>query len=299
MALRNATQTAATVAHEVSGDTAVLDRPTVAVGSAAHLFEDTDDVGATTPGEVIDNETGEAAPPQPAAAPAPTSTSTAVAAAPAKTALDTVVRRAITADTMIRQIKWAIPEEELTILTQSGSPFPRITVGPDGFSVDKTKSLGRKIEIELVSWNPVWYITSGEQTKNPEADKAFRISYNKDTLRDGEGSIDAYVAKLRDVDGYKNAKSKAYTEIYATLVRYIQTDDDGNAKTVEIPEDSRRIHQLSLSPQSGAQWGVFQLEQGMRKAQGGADGIKVVATSERKVDNKGNIFGRAIFGVKW
>ena len=97
----------------------------------------------------------------------------------------------LTAGTAIKQLQNAIPTTELENL--GIGVFPRITVGLDGFSRDKTKELGKKIAIEVLSWSYVWLVTAGEQ--NEEANRLIRTSYDGKNLKGGEGSVTRTVAR--------------------------------------------------------------------------------------------------------
>jgi hypothetical protein len=165
--------------------------------------------------------------------------------------------------------------------------FPRITVGLDGFSFDKTNDLGNIIRIEVLSWNYVWLVTTGEQN-DTEANKLIRTSYDGVNLKGGEGLISDYVAKLR-ADEYDKAGSKQYVEIYANL---LWSEERG-----EVTEDLQKIHQISVSPQSVGKWGAFNLETKMRKMKGILDSHVLTLTGKKK-SLGANKFGVIEFSVK-
>ena len=165
--------------------------------------------------------------------------------------------------------------------------FPRITVDQGGFSEDKTKELGKAIKIELLSWNYVTLITTGEKD-NKEADKLIRNSYDHVNVT-GEGcTVDEYIARLRE-QGYEKAGSKKYVEIYANL---LWTSNGGAV----APEDVRMV-QLSLSPQSVSQWQRYLLESRMKSAKGLPVPTEITIGSVRKTLNS-NTFGIMNFGAK-
>ena len=188
----------------------------------------------------------------------------------------------LTAGTAIKQLQNAIPTTELENL--GIGVFPRITVGLDGFSRDKTKELGKKIAIEVLSWSYVWLVTTGEQN-NDEANKLIRTSYDGKNLKGGEGAVDEYVKYLKS-EGYDKATVKQYAEVYSNLV---WTEAGGDVKA-----DEQEIVQVSLSPQSVGQWGRFLLESGLRKAKGVEDSNIVTLTQEKRVIGS-NKFGISTF----
>lgn len=165
--------------------------------------------------------------------------------------------------------------------------FPRVTVGLDGFSIDKTKDLGKKIKIEILSWNYVWLVTTGEQN-DTEANKLIRTSYDGINLKGGEGTVTDYVAHLKAED-YDKASCKQYVEIYANL---LWSEEKG-----DVPVEEQTIHQISLSPQSVGKWGAYNLESKMRKLKGFADTNIVVMEAEKKVLGP-NKFGVVKFSAK-
>ena len=188
----------------------------------------------------------------------------------------------LTAGTAIKQLQNAIPTTELENL--GIGVFPRITVGLDGFSRDKTKELGKKIAIEVLSWSYVWLVTTGEQN-NDEANKVIRTSYDGKNLKGGEGSVEDYVKYLKS-EGYDKAQTKQYAEVYANL---IWSEVGGDVKS-----DEQEIVQVSLSPQTVGQWGRYLLESGLRKAKGVEDSNIVTMTQEKRVIGN-NKFGIATF----
>ena len=188
----------------------------------------------------------------------------------------------LSAGTVIKQFQNAIPTTELENL--GIGVFPRVTVGLDGFSVDKTKELGKKIAIEVLSWSYVWLVTAGEP--GDEANKCIRTSYDGVNLKGGEGTVADYVKYLKEVDGYDKAQVKQYAEVYANL---IWTDLKG-----DVPADEQEIVQVSLSPQTVGQWGRFMLEAGLRRAKGMEDSNIVTMEQQKRVISN-NKFGIATF----
>lgn len=205
----------------------------------------------------------------------------------------TQVATSLSAGTALKQLQNAIPTDELENL--GIGVFPRITVGVDGFSQDKTKVLGTRIKFEVLSWSYVWLVTSGEQN-DAEANKVIRTSYDGVNLKAGEGTIADYVKYLKEVEGYDKAAVKQYAEVYANLLEY-EVLENKQFKTVSVEAEDQQIMQLSLSPQTVGQWGRFMLESGLRRAKGIADSNIVVANQQKKILGP-NTFGIAIFSVK-
>ena len=209
--------------------------------------------------------------------------------ASATRAIQAAASRAVTSplnkvSTTMEGLKDAIGADQLE--TMGIGVFPRITVGLDGFSIDKTKDLGKTIDIEVLSWNYVWLVTTGEQN-DTEANKLIRTSYDGVNLKGGEGTIVDYVAKLKG-DEYDKASSKQYVEIYAFLR---QSEELG-----VVPDDQQVIHQISVSPQSVGKWGAYNLETKVRKLKGIADSSLVTLTQEKKVIGP-NKFGVIVFSA--
>jgi hypothetical protein len=165
--------------------------------------------------------------------------------------------------------------------------FPRITVGLDGFSIDKSKDLGKQIKVEVLSWNYVWLVTTGEQNDS-EANKLIRTSYDGVNLKNGEGLVTDYVAHLKSEE-YDKATCKQYVEIYANL---LSSEEKG-----DVDPENQAIHQISVSPQSVGKWAAYQLETKMRKLKGIADSNIVVLNAEKKILGP-NKFGIINFAAK-
>jgi hypothetical protein len=156
-------------------------------------------------------------------------------------------------------------------------------VGLDGFSRDKTKELGKKIAIEVLSWSYLWMVTAGEQ--NEEANRLIRTSYDGKHLKGGEGSVEDYVKYLKS-EGYDKAAVKQYAEVYSNLL-WSEVGGD-------VAADEQEIVQVSLSPQSVGQWGRYLLESGLRKAKGIEDTNVITLEAQRRILGS-NKFGIATF----
>lgn len=275
MALRNAKNATAPVP---TGPTAAA--PATAPAAAqvtAPAFETEEPAANEATVSVIDT---------PAAGPSVTAPLTSATSTALTKPTGTALGASLSSNTALKGLQNAIGLQDLEAL--GFGVFPRITVGLDGFSIDKDKELGKKIKFEVLSWNYVWMVTTGEQN-NDEANKLIRTSYNGVNIK-GEGrTVEEYVKHLRDVEGYDKTSVKQYIEVYCNLV---WSETKG-----EVAPESQQIHQLSLSPQSVAQWGRYLLETGMRKVRGIEDTNIVFATQERKIIGA-NKFGVAHFSAR-
>jgi hypothetical protein len=247
----------------------------MALRNANAKFEDQEAGGAA----VADAPAASAAAPAPAAQAPKT---TAVATAP--TAGGALMASALKRNTALDDLQNVIDGSMLE--TMGFGAFPRVTVDTGGFAMDKTKPLGRKIEVELMSWNFVTLITTGEKD-NKEADKLIRSSYDGINVVGG-GTVEEYLKQLK-VDGYDKASTKKYIELYANLL--------WTAELGEVAPDDQRMVQISLSPQSVNRWGPFLLDARIRSSKGVAVSPRMVLGSERKTIGA-NTFGVVVFGDK-
>lgn len=188
-------------------------------------------------------------------------------------------------NTVLDEMQGAIGIDMLE--TMGYNAFPRITVDQGGFSENKTKFLGNKIQFELVSWNFVTLIGCNEQN-DKEADKLVRSSYDGVNLPNGGGTIDAYIASLK-AQGYEKANTKKYVEMYGDLV--------WTEKSGDVAAEDRKLCQLSVSPQSVAQWGPHLLN--ARRKQSKAVEVTPLLTLEAERKTIGaNTFGIINFAGK-
>lgn len=173
----------------------------------------------------------------------------AAAAQFAKTRELVLSKMGVKRDVAVRVIQNAIPTAELE--NMGAGVFPRVTVGLDGFSKDDA-DLGKVIGVKLYSWSYLTLVTTGEQD-DETANKLVRGSYDGVNLKGNEGTVAAYIEKLKDE--YPKACSKQYIEAYGMLV-YSSADGD-------IPPDEYEMVQVSLPPTSVGQWSRFMIEQGI------------------------------------
>lgn len=253
--------------------TPAADAATTTTTPAAGRFEEMEGDTTTT---LEADEDGVTTPP-------PAATTTAV------TAPKPNLPSPLSSKTAMKGLQWAIPASDLEMM--GIGVFPRITVGLDGFSRDKETELGKRIKVAVLSWNPVWLVTAGEQD-DPEANKLIRSSYDGINLMRGEGLVQDWLKKLKN-DDYEKASVKNYIEIYCNLLEY----EDAKGNAVVVDGDEQEIMQVSLSPQSVGQFQRYMLESGLRLNRGIVDDTVVVMTQNRKVLNNKK-FGFATFSPK-
>lgn len=245
----------------------------------------TDTVNTPAPGKFEEPEGSDTAvAEETAAAPAP--------AAQPSVSKDVIVAKAnavstsrIRKDTVIRSLENVIEPSALENL--GIGTFPRITIGLDGFSIDKEKELGKKIKINVLSHNKLTLVTAGEQN-DAEANKLVRTSYDGVNLTKGEGLVTDYVAHLK-AEGYENASAKGYIEVYCQIM----WSQEGG----EIAPEDYKIHQLSLSPQSAGKFQAYLLEAGVRKSMGIDDSPVCFVTQERRIVGN-NKFGVGVWSTR-
>lgn len=269
MALRNNPDATSTT------NAAVADKP----ASTHPAFEDMDDGGTTVAQETV--------------AESKTTPSTQTAVQTVKKSDVVAIRPMLDKNTMMRGLQNAIPTEELA--TMGIGVFPRITASLEGFMVDKNKrNLGNKIRVEVLSWNYITMVTTGEQN-NPEANKLIQTSYDGKMLKNGT-SVEEYVKWLKG-EGYNKAEAKQYSELYVNLLGFMQLQGDTFVK-MEVPAEEQAIYQVSLAPQSLGQWGRYMLEGSLRKARGISDDSVVTLVKESKTVGP-NTFALATFTPRW
>lgn len=218
---------------------------------------------------------------------------TAVAVAKPEASAIVIRKPSIDKNTALRGLQNAIPTAELA--TMAIGVFPRITASGEGFMVDKNKlNLGPRIRVEVLSWNYIHMVTTGEQN-NPEANKLIKTGYDEVTLADG--TLIADYIKILKAEGYDKTTVKKYAELYVMLRGYMKLEGD-SFKKVEVPDEEQTIHQVSLSPQSLGQWGKYLLESGIRKARGHSDDSIVTLVKESKTLGP-NTFAMATFTPRW
>lgn len=230
--------------------------------------------------------------PKPAAN-APTASAPAAAPTPAPAQTTAVAARPAGAVTTLNSLRTVLDDSQDQIgpeaLEAMGfGALPRVTVSPGIFQIDK-QPVGDKVEVELLSWNYMTLVTTGVKDKgNPEANKKIRTSYDGVNLIKGEGTVADYITALK-AEGYKDAGSKKYVEVYANL-RW-------TAKGGEVAVEDQKMVQLSLSPQSVARWQAYLLEKRLHSRRGiEASPILVIEAESKTIGS--DSFGIMKFGAK-
>jgi len=128
---------------------------------------------------------------------------------------------------------------------------------------------GSYVQLELISYHDSWTISPGSD--NDESKEFVRYSLDGKTL-DGTGeSVDEYIAKIRDVDGYEKANKKRYL-ILAGII-----NDCDKAK-----EKIDSVVQVSLAPQSAKTFGDYHTQRSVKVSRGklpkeGSQQIRITA----------------------
>ena len=156
--------------------------------------------------------------------------------------------------------------------------FRRITVGLDGFSDENEVELGKCIKLQIMSWNERFVVTPGVQ--NAEANEKVRYSLDGKVLEDGTLVAD-YLKVLREVDGYDKASLKKYMTIYGFLV-----GNEIKGEMVEIDPAEREIVSVQVPPRSLPLFTRYQIETGVKVAQG------VIAESDELVLKQEKVKGK-------
>lgn len=193
---------------------------------------------------------------------------------------------ALKRSTVLDELQNVISPEQLESMPFGA--FPRVVVDLGGFT-NKTKNvfLGTKMLIEILSWNFVTIVTTGENSGNKETDRLVRTSYDGVNLTGGQGKVEDYVAELKAKD-YDKATAKRYVEIYAYIHRCEKFGDTA--------EDDLKITQISISPQSSGPWGVYMLEAKMAANRGKDVTSRVVLRADRKTNGNSQTYGVVNFG---
>ena len=168
--------------------------------------------------------------------------------------------------------------------------FRRITVGLDGFSDENEVELGKRIKIQIMSWNERFVVTPGVQ--NAEANEKVRYSLDGKVLDDGTLVTD-YLKVLREVDGYDKAALKKYLTIYGFLA-----GNEVKGEMVDIDPAEREIVSVQVPPRSLPLFTRYQIETGVKVSQGViAESDELVLTQE-KVKGKTTTYASIKFSAK-
>jgi hypothetical protein len=167
--------------------------------------------------------------------------------------------------------------------------FPKVTADLGGLVIDRNgakKDLHEHIDLVLISYNERFAVTPG--VDNAEAKKTVRYSYDGVTIRDEERSVEEYLKYLKEVAGYDKATVKKYLEVWGQI---------SAIGGVEVPVEDREIVQLQLSPQSVTRWKAFQVQLGLKLAQGNGGHNGVLRVTRLKGERDTNRYGYMDFAV--
>lgn len=208
------------------------------------------------------------------------STSTAVAAAPVN-AVSTAVKKRI--GPAYEDFRNVIDPASMEFNT-----FPRITVGLDGFSDDNKKELGKKIKIQLLSFNDRYVCSPG--VMNAETTELVKFSTDGKSI-DGTGQdCMEYIKQLRDVDGYTDASLKHYMTVYGLLTF---------ANDKELPVEDQGVVGVQVPPQSRAFFTRLQVDTGIKLAQRLiSEAPETLVLTQEKADGKNAKYANIKFSLK-
>lgn len=221
---------------------------------------------------------------QPDSAPAPASTPSASTA---------VAQAAPTAMAVGGKYKAALQEYANVIDPTSVSfdTFRRVTVGLDGFSDENEVEMGKRIRLQLMSFNERYICSPGKQ--DAESNELVRYSLDGKTIDETGESCADYIKKLQEVDGYPDASLKKYMTLYGFLVA---TEVKG--ELVEIPAEDREIVSIQVPPRSVGKFTRFQIEDGVKVSQGILQPTDVLVLTQGKVKGKTTTYADITFGRK-
>lgn len=166
--------------------------------------------------------------------------------------------------------------------------FPRVTVGLDGFSDDKEKALGNVIKLKLMSWNERYILTAAEDSD--EANALTKYSLDGKTVDGSPGQSTAdYIAYLKDTEGYENASMKKYYSVYGFL-----TEANGEA----IDPEEQSIVSIQVPPRSVSLFTRYQIERGVKIAQGVVQPSDVLVMTMAKAKGKSKAYASIVFSAK-
>lgn len=156
--------------------------------------------------------------------------------------------------------------------------LPRLKAKSGEIFDEENNSLGKEIEITLVSFNDLYNVNPGDSDADS---KLCRFSYDNVVLNDGSGiTVAEHIKHLKD-EGYENACSKHYVELVALL------NDAG-----EENENIGSMVQISMSPQSVKSFDAYRMQSMVKVAKGtlSADNI-----GDIRVSAKNKTFGAYTF----
>lgn len=171
--------------------------------------------------------------------------------------------------------------------------FRRVTVDLEGFNDDADVLLGKRIKIQVMSFNERFICSPGKQ--DAESNELVRYSLDGKTIDETGESCADYIKKLQEVDGYEDAALKKYLNIYGFLVATAETE---KADFVEIAPEDRDIVSIQIPPRSFGKFTRFQIEDGVKVSQGILQPTDVVVLTQNKVKGKTTNYAEVTFSRK-
>lgn len=244
----------------------------------------TEDNAANEQAQVVEQPDAAVAEPEviPAGAPNPTPAAAAAPVVAAKPALPSLGKKF--AGALIEL------ENQIDPSSVDFDTFRRVTVGLDGFSDENEVALGKRIKVQVMSYNERYVVSPG--VDDDEASKLVKFSLDGVNLDDGSGTVVDYIKQLKDVDGYENAASKKYLAIYGFLVASAETE---NSSFVEIDPADREIVNVQVPPRSFGKFSRYQIEQGVKISQGVVQPTDLLTLTQGKVKGKTKTYAEITF----
>ncbi len=177
--------------------------------------------------------------------------------------------------------QWVLDVEAVESLALAA---PKIK-GEQGSFFLGEKKLGEKIRLELISWNRRFAIGTGEKVNNDETKKAFRVSYDGETISgQPDVTVKAYMESLK-AEGYKDAKISSYGDLWGFLT--------WSEKEGIVAEEDYELVCLQASQTSLGQWELFCKTQGILQSRGSSKEsaeVEATATVKAKGTDKYTMF---------
>jgi hypothetical protein len=213
---------------------------------------------------------------------APAAASPALAAVPnTGTALAPMQKAGALSTKLARPFEYVLASLERALDATHVGDLPRLKSGSGCIKDGDGTNYGSFVEMELLSYHDSWTISPGSD--DDEAKELVRYSLDGTTI-DGSGeSVDAYIQRLRDVDGYEKASKKKYL-ILAGIINDCEKSKDKVGSII----------QMSLSPQSAKTFNNYHMQRSVLVSRGTleAEGSQVVKVSAEGVTMNGKDFTR-------
>lgn len=136
-------------------------------------------------------------------------------------------------------------------------------------------SIGKRIRVEIISWNYRWIISPGLDSKDPgyeEAKQYLATSYDDQTVYGKDVTVEEYLRDLKETHAYNKASKSLYIDLFGMLT---WTDTKG-----EIPVEDRKMVIVQLSKTSAGQFAAFCQTQGVMVSKGVVKSVSDVVEIE-------------------